>query len=258
MDQQQQQEQVDAYYEFQAGVTACLRSWSALRTAVASGWGPVNKAEEIREIILTCMDGKTKIPKKPLSDLIDLEDYLAIFLEEEFSIVLEDESEKQVADLVFTLYERCCFCNDFSLSRQLVQNADRIQSASTTTGSAIQIQSPCEDIDDDDDDLIDDNDDEQENNAMEVEEQNDGVLEPAKESVPSLSNLPFMLSSTSTGQYVAKEYASQPLFGACDVSKSSQAVAVRQLGEKDASGSDNIVVDEEGFAPVINKKKQKG
>lgn len=52
----------NAIEEFRAGVTACLRSWSALRTAVESGWGggereSQGKADDLRKSIFDIMDG---------------------------------------------------------------------------------------------------------------------------------------------------------------------------------------------------------
>ena len=65
----------NAIEEFRAGVTACLRSWSALRTAVESGWGggereSQGKADDLRKYILNIMDGsKCPIPNFELEDL---------------------------------------------------------------------------------------------------------------------------------------------------------------------------------------------
>jgi pre-rRNA-processing protein TSR2 len=86
--QQQQQQQVNNasgtstnnIIEFQAGVTACIRSWSVLKTAIEQGWGNPIKAEELRVLIFQCMDFSNRTPKKPLSDLYDFEDYLMVFM----------------------------------------------------------------------------------------------------------------------------------------------------------------------------------
>jgi pre-rRNA-processing protein TSR2 len=74
---------MSAIDEFRAGVTACLRSWSALRTAVESGWGGGEKqsqakAEDLRQNIFNLLDGQ-KFP--PSSDATDLADNLAIYME---------------------------------------------------------------------------------------------------------------------------------------------------------------------------------
>jgi hypothetical protein len=76
---------------------------------------------------------------------------LAIFMEEEYTIVLEDESEKQLARLILDLYEQCCFQHNYTLSRQRVQYA--VSMTSRTNEKPVQIQSPCEIDEDDDDDV---------------------------------------------------------------------------------------------------------
>jgi pre-rRNA-processing protein TSR2 len=110
--------------EFHAGVTAVLRSYSALKTAVEKEWGGVaskEKAEFLRTHILNCFD-YTK--KNPSVDVYDLEDNIAIYMEEEFSVVVEDDSEKLIAQAIFSLYENCGNGN-FTLSRQFVDNVTK-------------------------------------------------------------------------------------------------------------------------------------
>lgn len=131
-----------AEQEFLAGLTACLRSWSALRTAVESGWGGTEsnaKAQDLREIIAR------ELPKLEVEDLTD---NLAIYMEEEFSVTLEDESERQVADTLFRLYEQCQR-GDFSLARELVTQ----QAAAEKVQFPVNIQSS--EVDDDDEDMSD-------------------------------------------------------------------------------------------------------
>lgn len=135
--------------EFRAGVTAILRSWSALKTSAESGWGGAQskeKAEYLRTHLLTCFD---YAKGKPSVDMYDLEDDLAIYMEEEFSITLEDKSEKQIAMLLFKTYEMCGN-GDFSLSRELVQKANE---ASKIAGQSI-VQSNGE-LDEDSDEEMD-------------------------------------------------------------------------------------------------------
>lgn len=65
----------DAMEEFRAGVTACLRSWSALRTAVESGWGGGEresqvKADTLRTNIFDIMNGsQCPLPNFDVQDL---------------------------------------------------------------------------------------------------------------------------------------------------------------------------------------------
>lgn len=150
-----------SYDEFAAGVTACLRTWSALRTAVEHGWTTSSGIEEqIRSTILSCFDGISRIPQKPLSTLYDLEDYLFAMMEDYYSVVLEDNSEQQIAETIMTLYDQCCFYHHYELSRQLVSVAMRNFGANhpppTSTGA---VGLPTESIlpsdsDSDDDDMV--------------------------------------------------------------------------------------------------------
>jgi|EP00979_Chaetoceros_neogracilis_P010030 pre-rRNA-processing protein TSR2 len=135
--------------EFHAGVTAVLRSWSALKTAVESEWGGVaskEKAEFLRSHILNCFDYKKS---KPSIDMYELEDNLAVYVEEEFSIVIEDDSEKQIAQTIFTMYEHCGN-GDFTLSRQIIANA----SNAVQGGGKAVVQTEGE-LDEDSDDEMD-------------------------------------------------------------------------------------------------------
>ena len=136
--------------EFQAGVTAALRSWSALRTAVNSEWGGImsrDKAEYLRSYIIENLAYTLPNPKL---DIDSLEDNLAIFMEEEFSIVLEDESEKQLAQLIFQMYQSCGK-GDYSLSRQIVSDSMKSQNSN----EKVTIQ--CDSDDDSDNEMVDTN-----------------------------------------------------------------------------------------------------
>ena len=146
--------QITMMDEFRAGLTACLRSWSALRTAVESGWGgaqSLQKAEDLRTSILEHMDGSCFPPKVLTID--DLEDNLAIYLEEEFSVTLEDGSEKQIADCLWRMYEGCSK-GDPTLAREIVAMGEKAILASAAY--PVQVQSGEHDDDDDDEEMNDD------------------------------------------------------------------------------------------------------
>lgn len=182
---------INVMEEFRAGVTATLRSWSALRAAVESGWGGVEtqaKAEYLREHIYQIMDG-TCFP--PNMDIIDLEDNLAIYLEEEFSVVLEDGSEKQVADVLWRMYEGC-YRGDVTLARQTVEIARRAEAA--LAAFPVKVQNPEQD-DDDEMDTI------------------DAALETVSQST------------------AAQEYAAGSLFGTAKKVPAAPPQPVRQLGD---------------------------
>jgi pre-rRNA-processing protein TSR2 len=223
--------------EFRAGVTACLRSWSALRTSVQNEWGgptSVEKAEALRNEVITSLQNRS------LSDVIDLEDALAIYMEEEFSIVLDDGSEKQVADVLWRMYEEACIGSS-TLAMHVIQMAEQV--TKEFGHLPLQIQS-SEPMDDDDDDPMD---------ATAAAEES--MLAEAT----SLSDYPAPTPNTIAN---ITEYGSQPLFG---LSREQKRLAiinknaeqpVRQLGE--SLPEDPKVpqeVDEEGFAVVNSKRK---
>jgi len=210
--------------EFRAGVTACLRSWSALRTAVESGWGGGEresqaKAEELRRSIFDIMNG-SQCPI-PNFDQIDLADELAIYLEEQFSVTLEDDSEKQVAEAIFRMYETCA-SGDTSIARQTVAHA----SNAVAFSSQFPVQLQTTEHDDDDDEMTDQ---------------------------PEVSTV----GQASAATQILADYNSKPLFGEAKM-VTGVTTSVRQLGERDASIEAVTEMDEDGFAPVKPKGRRKG
>lgn len=218
--------------EFQAGVTACLLSWSALRTAVESGWGggdreSQRKAESLRAHIFEKMDGR-KCPL-PNYDAFDLADDLAIYIEEEFSVTLEDDSERQLAEAIFQIYERC-LNGDPTFARQIVAQA---ASAVALNGQyPVRVQTTEHDDDDDEMELTD--------SSTTVKTTNHVV-----QTGSSPQQLPHSgIISTNLADYV-----SQPLFGKAKRENRGANEPIRQLGQVvPDSGVEEM--DEDGFAPV--------
>lgn len=221
------------YDEFRAGVTACLRSWSALRAAVEGGWGgheSLQKAEDLRHNILQHLDGSGFPPRTLTID--DLEDNLAIYLEEEFSVVLEDNSERQVADAIWRMYEQC-MKGDASLAKQIVEAAAGVMEQASAF--PVRIQSQEEDDDDDDDDIMEMDDD-------------DMVDETA----------PTLVAMAPTTISNASVYAAESLFGPPKpIKRVVDEHPVRQLGEAPPAQEPAVEVDEDGFAPVVKRKGRK-
>jgi pre-rRNA-processing protein TSR2 len=226
----------ELYLDFQAGVTACLRSWSALRTAVENGWGGGTresqvKADELRQNIFNILDGK-KFPPSNF-DVYDLADNLAIYMEEEFSVTLEDDSERQVAETIFKMYEDCYNGNP-TLARQLVSNADGVVAFNSQFPVQLQTTEHDDDDDDDDQDMV------------------DGPLG----SQPSASQPPLMAAMQQEIPIVPaipNGYNDQPLFGIGIKKPTATSESVRQLGEAIPEEKE-VEMDEDGFAPVVKSK----
>jgi pre-rRNA-processing protein TSR2 len=238
--------------EFRAGVTASLRSWSALRTAVESGWGgneSIQKAEDLRNNIFDHFNGSS-VPPKTMIDVTDLEDALAIFMEEEFSVVLDDGSERQVADVIWKMYEACS-TGDLTLANQVVSVAE--QAAAKLQSFPVQVQSPEQCDDDDGDD---------EEDAMDTTTTEESTSSVA--AVPQHQmNSPLLVATAVIGipslaTTTAAEYAAQPLFGPVKRHKPVvEKPPPRQLGEAAPSMAETkIPVDEDGFAPIIKQKRK--
>jgi pre-rRNA-processing protein TSR2 len=210
--------------EFRAGVTACLRSWSAFRTAVETGWGGPDsqaKADALRDHIYEIFDGSSNPPKAIEQE--DLEDNLAVYLEEQFSVVLEDNSERQVADMLFQMYDGC-YKGDVTLARQMVAAAE--SAVASSAAYPVQVQSTEHD-DDDDDDMTD---------AAE----SDGAT--------AMTQQPGAMP-------LASAYASQSVFGEPPKPKKPVVAEVqRQLGSAPEQPQE-VELDDEGFAPAKSKRK---
>jgi pre-rRNA-processing protein TSR2 len=217
--------------EFRAGVTACLRSWSAFRTAVESGWGgnqSLTKAEELRSSIIREM-----LPPSRGLSVDDLEDNLAIFMEEEFSVTLEDGSERQIADTIWRMCEDCRK-GDASLARQVVAEGESAVTALATF--PVQIQSGEHDDDDDDEEM-------EESGEMQDSSDASQLVAPPT-TVPSAMN--------------ARDYANQYLFGAPPEARLlvPSDGPVRQLGDTAPIEEVPAVVDDDGFAPVSKNRRK--
>ncbi|CAB9520648.1 processing protein TSR2 homolog [Seminavis robusta] len=225
--------------EFQAGVTACMRSWSALRTAVEGGWGgndSIVKADDLRDNIYGVMLGNSN---KPTLELEDLEDNLAIYMEEEYSVVLEDASEKQVALTIFQLYEQCAQ-GQIALAEQLVQTALKYDEQ-IAAAYPVSVQSTEHDDDDDDDD----------EDMMDATTTNDSSVGGINISVAPTNPQPQQpLAATNpvapAAFTTAGDYAAQSLFGK---PKKPKAPRPRQQPE-------GIQVDDDGFATVTKGRRK--
>jgi pre-rRNA-processing protein TSR2 len=226
--------------DFRAGLTACLRSWSAFRAGVEGGWGGTDsfaKADYLRSSILQHFDGSPNSPRTLTVD--DLEDNLAIYLEEEFSVVLEDMSERQVAHTIWHMYEQC-MRGDATLARQLVQAACSVLQQATSY--PVQVQSQPEDDDDDDEEMMDTND----------ETVMGGV--PAEATPPTVATAAAQIA---VGMTSARDYAAQSLFGPPTLPPVVDDRPVRQLGETAPAPPPVVAADEDGFAPVVKRKGRK-
>jgi hypothetical protein len=152
-------------------------------------------------------------------DPLDLEDSLAIFMEEEFSLQLEDASEKQVSECIWNMYEQCRR-GDSTLVEQVIQGAEN--AAIIAQAFPSQVQSNEHD-DDDDEDMMDAHD------------------TPA-DSVAAV--------------YEHSEYAAQSIFGKPKSELPVKEQCVRQLGEAGKVADAPMDADEEGFTQIAKGRRK--
>lgn len=162
-------------------------------------------------------------------DVFDLADNLAIFLEEEFSVTLEDDSDHQVASSIFKMYEDC-HSGNFALARDMVNQANNAMALSSQFPMQLQTS---EHEDDEDEDMIIES---TTTNCIDT-------LQPKRNS-----------QEHSKAAFVIDDFIQQPLFGKPVKETNIRSnKPTRQLGEVVVEEKP-IEMDEEGFAPVRRKR----
>ena len=234
--------------EFQAGVTACLRSWSAFRTAVEGGWGgndSIRKADNLRQhiydVFMPNPSTTTSSSTSPSMDAIDLEDNLVIYLEEEFSVTLEDGSEQQVTATLFQLYAECLE-GKTTLAEQLVGTALRYEQQ-IAAAYPVHIQSTEHDDDDDGDDnaMMDTTATSSFSlNVVAASQAPPDQQQQQQQHQPATTVLPAVPFTT------AVEYASQSLFGKPKPPRKKERTEPEEVP----------MMDEDGFATVTKNRRK--
>lgn len=268
-----------ALTHFRAGVTALLRTWPALHAAVQNEWGGIeshDKANDLRTNIFEYYDGSKAEPMT----LGSLEDQLVLYLEEEFSVVLEDESERQIAYLITRLYQECS-SGDNRLAEELVRSCVASQTSSTNHTRKVIVEDDDNDMQSDDDDYSEDEMEEDDNDDDIMEDEEDThVEETAKvpsnsstsQSVPPNATTSAATTTTSAAatkttefQYSfekAQLFIEGPLFPGGRNTKSTSAASAsnlpppRQLGEPEPE-KPKVELDEDGFAPVVSRGRKR-
>ncbi|KAE8147375.1 putative pre-rRNA processing protein [Aspergillus avenaceus] len=87
----------DATTYLDLGITLAIHNWPALTLAVQSNWGGPTSSDK-RDWL--CGAISEMISERPETDALDLEDVLCQVMNDEFDVVVEDESAAPVADLI--------------------------------------------------------------------------------------------------------------------------------------------------------------
>lgn len=247
-----------ALTHFRAGVTAILRTWPAMKAAVDGEWGGHEthaKAEDLRFNIYQHFDGSSS-EGMPLEEL---EDNLVMYMEEEFSVVLEDESERQIASLIHQIYQECSKGNVETVKR-LVDMSVSMSSSQATSRNRVVVQTdPNAEVDSDeesDDDVDGDGDGDGDDEMM--DEQESEVVNTDQSTPVVMPTVPFAPNEFPYDLNFAKSFLEGPLFegGPQKKPKNDNLPPPRQLGEPEPE-KPQVQLDEDGFAPVPSRRGRK-
>ena len=171
---------------------------------------------------------------------------------------LEDDSERQVAQTIFQLYERC-YQGDSSMTKRLMVQAFEATKLTTQLGLSTKpiVQTinqegiVAEDDDDDDDDS--------DNDMMVVVDGDDG---DGVDGGGGNSGATATAAAVVVLEMSPEEYASEPVFGKPKRKNFHNNKPVRQLGEPipeedSAAMAMDEELDEDGFAPVKPKGRRR-
>ncbi|KAI9504096.1 Pre-rRNA-processing protein TSR2-domain-containing protein [Coemansia spiralis] len=93
---------------FIEGVDHILAKWTALELAVQNGWGgrsTQKKRENMVDEVVEYFD--RLVQKRQAVESTELEELLVDIMGEDFNVMLEDGSEKEVADRICQIFEEC-------------------------------------------------------------------------------------------------------------------------------------------------------
>ncbi|KAG0336902.1 hypothetical protein BG000_006025 [Podila horticola] len=134
---------------FREGVDYLFHSWTALKLAVDGEWGGHDSAAKRDWFVDTVVDYFSEKGKNV--DSFDLEDILIQIMNDEFSILLEDQSEQHIAKVLEQLYLECTH-GRYDLVQTLKQDSQKISGALKGKSQKLKKEGEDEDEDSSDDD----------------------------------------------------------------------------------------------------------
>jgi hypothetical protein len=182
-------------------------------------------------------------------EVYELEDNLVSYMEEEFSLWLEDNSERHVAQSIIQMYEQCRQ-GIFTLSREMVAIAERLRIEQGYSAPVICQGNENDNDDDDDDDSC-------------IRPSSHNCTNMNHDTSPGDTNMestPSMMNPTSNFASIVPpiiiEYATGSLFGnpaMAKIRETAQKVK-RQSGEP--AMEDKPLMDEDGFTMITRKNRK--
>ncbi|KAL3475588.1 pre-rRNA processing protein [Aspergillus californicus] len=152
-----QQESASSYLDL--GITLAINNWPALTLAVQSSWGGPTSSDK-RDWL--CGAISEMLSERPETDAMDLEDVLIQVMNDEFDVVVDDESAGVVADQIIEI-RNLTGRGDFGAVRDMWQVWERRAAQRAASGGAVTGFRRGEDVeqetDSDDEDEDEDEDD---------------------------------------------------------------------------------------------------
>jgi len=175
-------------------------------------------------------------------DVHDLEDNLAIYMEEEFSITLEDGSEKEVASVICRMYEECGR-GVVGTAREVVEIAKQNEKLDGKKEVVVQSPGEMDEDENEDEDMMGEDSMDTTSGATAATGANECRMEGFVSGATA--------SSTAVG---VEEYAAGALFGGGKPPKKKEEMIITPLSESRPEKPAPVEVDEDGFAMVAPKK----
>ncbi|KAJ5287376.1 hypothetical protein N7478_003062 [Penicillium angulare] len=138
----------DAASYLDLAITLSLDSWPALTLAVQSNWGGPTSADKRAWL---CGAISEMLTERPETDAEDLEDVLIQVMNDEFDVVIDDESAGNVADQIMELKEQTVRGEFGAIKEMWEMWQAKSAQKSATTNMFKQVESKDEDQETDDD-----------------------------------------------------------------------------------------------------------
>lgn len=150
-----------AQARFELGACMALYLWDNLRTAVDNQWGGADSSDKRDWMVGSVVE---LFETGNYVDSEDIEDRLLNIMEDEFGVVIEDDTAAAVADQIITVYQECAQEN-FTGVEALHQRYEQRQASSNKNIVNVQGNDEDENSDSDDDNDQDDQFEEKQENS---------------------------------------------------------------------------------------------
>ncbi|CAM9784524.1 unnamed protein product, partial [Chrysoparadoxa australica] len=144
-----------AWSLFQQGVGSSLRQWTALTLAMENNWGGGSSQAKAERLLAELLE-MFKVKKQLYRD--EVEDYLLLFLDQQFHTIAEDGSPAEVAQKLLDMFQQCGKF-DFTLVNSTLEQEKKLRASGVRSKSVAGKGEDYSGSEDDDDGSDSDGDD---------------------------------------------------------------------------------------------------